>query len=431
MNTVRDTDVVIVGGGIVGAASAFFLAKRGARVALFEKGVVAGEQSSRNWGFVRIMGRDPFEVPLAIESVRLWQNLEAELGADLEWRQAGGLAVAGTEAGVAAYERWLDVGRQYQLPARVLSNREIREMLPGAEGSWPGALYNATDGQAEPAKVAPAFAEAARRLGASIVTGCAVDAIERTGGTVTGVLTEQGPVRATTVVCAAGAWSSRLLSGIGVAMPQLAIRGTVARTTPVRAIAGAGVWAPELAFRQRRDGTLNIVDGSFFDYDLVPATLRWAKDFRPMWDVFNKYIRFGVGAPLVEGLIGLVPGTARHDRPFRATRVLDPPARGERVANALAGLARVFPDIRDAAITRSWAGFIDMTPDMIPVIGPVPEAPGLVVASGFSGHGFMLGPIAGRLVSEVVLDGRASLDIAPFRLERFRDGTSLGPRPLI
>ena len=77
MNTVRDTDVVIVGGGIVGAASAFFLAKRGARVALFEKGVVAGEQSSRNWGFVRIMGRDPFEVPLAIESVRLWQNLEA------------------------------------------------------------------------------------------------------------------------------------------------------------------------------------------------------------------------------------------------------------------------------------------------------------------------------------------------------------------
>ena len=108
--------------------------------------------------------------------------------------------MAGTEAGVAAYERWLDVGRQYQLPARVLSNREIREMLPGAEGSWPGALYNATDGQAEPAKVAPAFAEAARRLGASIVTGCAVDSIERTGGTVTGVLTEQGPVRATTVV---------------------------------------------------------------------------------------------------------------------------------------------------------------------------------------------------------------------------------------
>ena len=431
MTAPREVDVVVVGGGIVGAASAYFLAKAGASVALFEKGVIAGEQSSRNWGFVRIMGRDPFEVPLAIASVEIWKGLEAELGVDLEWCQGGGMAVTGTEAGVAAYERWLDIARQYQLPTRILSNREIREALPGAEGTWPGALYNASDGQAEPARVAPALAEAARRLGAVVETGCAVETIVRTGGVVTGVVTEQGEVRARAVVVAAGAWSSRLLASVGIALPQLAIRGTVARTTPVRTIAAAGVWAPELAFRQRRDGTLNIVDGSSFDYDLVPATLRWARDFRPMWAVFNTYTRFGLGMPMVHGLAAMVPGNARHDHPFRATRVLDPPARPERVAKALAGLARVFPDIRDVQVTRRWAGAIDMTPDMMPVIGPVEGSAGLIAATGFSGHGFMLGPIAGRLVADLALGRRPSLDITPFRLERFRDGTSLGPRPLI
>src|SRR5688500_13283119 len=128
---------------------------------LFEKGDIACEQSSRAWGFVRITGRDPFEVPLAIESVRLWQELETELGSDLEWRQEGGLAVAGSEAGVGAYEKWLDVARQYQLPTRILSNREIREFIKGSEGNWPGALYTSIDGQAEPTKVAAAFARAA------------------------------------------------------------------------------------------------------------------------------------------------------------------------------------------------------------------------------------------------------------------------------
>lgn len=427
----RTADVIIVGGGIVGSATAYYLAKGGAKVVLLEKGEIACEQSSRNWGFVRQQGRDPFEVPLAIESTRIWQGLEAELGADLEWRQEGGLAVAGSEASVAAYERWLDVARQHQMPTRILSNRETRDLMKGAVGKWPGAMYTATDGQAEPAKAAPAFARAAKALGAEIETGCAADVIETAGGAVTGVRSEQGEVRARTVVCAAGAWSSRLLRTAGVALPQLAIRGTVSRTSAVRELTGAGVWAPELAFRQRRDGTLNIVDGGFFDYDVVPATLRWWRHFLPMWNIFGKSVKFGIGAPLARGLLDSVPGAARHDRPFRATRVLDPPPKPERIANALSGLRRVFPDLGEVSVTRSWAGYIDMTPDMIAVLGSVEAPSGLVVATGFSGHGFMLGPIAGRLTSEVILRGKASLDITPFRLSRFAEGTSMGPRPLI
>jgi glycine/D-amino acid oxidase-like deaminating enzyme len=214
-------------------------------------------------------------------------------------------------------------------------------------------------------------------------------------------------------------------------MPQLAMRGTVSRTSAVRELTGAGVWGPELAFRQRRDGTLNIVDGSFFDYDLVPAALRWGRDFLPLWKIFRKSLRFGVGAPLWHGLLGSVPGTAWHDQPFRTTRVLNPPPKPERIANAMSGLRRVFPNLRDVTVARSWAGYIDMTPDMIPVLGGVDTPRGLVLATGFSGHGFMLGPVAGRLTSEVILRGKPSLDITAFRLDRFADGTSLGPRPLI
>jgi glycine/D-amino acid oxidase-like deaminating enzyme len=211
----QTADVVIVGGGIVGSATAYYLAKGGAKVVLLEKGDIACEQSSRAWGFGRQQGRDPFEVPLAIESTRIWKGLEAELGADLEWRQEGGLSVAGTEAGVAAYEKWLDIARQHQLPTRLLSNREIRELMKGAEGNWPGAMYTSTDGQAEPTRVAAAFARAAGTLGAQIETGCAADAIETAGGAVIGVRGERGEVRASTVVCAAGAWSSRLLRTAG------------------------------------------------------------------------------------------------------------------------------------------------------------------------------------------------------------------------
>jgi glycine/D-amino acid oxidase-like deaminating enzyme len=428
----REVDVVVVGGGIVGAASAYYLAKGGAKVALLEKGTIACEQSSRNWGFVRVQGRDPFEIPLAIESVRLWQGLEAELGADLEWRQEGGLAVAANEASIAAYERWLEAARPFQLPTRIIGNREIRGILQGAQGTWPGAMYNPSDGQAEPAKVAPAFAEAARRLGAEVVAGCAFDAIDRAGGRVVGVRTERGEVRARTVVCAAGAWASRLLATIGVAMPQLAVRGTVARTGPVRAISGAGVWAPELAFRQRRDGTLNIVDGDGgIQHDVVPASLRWAREFSPLRKALGGHAKLAIGAPLVRGFIDLIPGTAGNRHPFRAVRINDPPARTTHVANAVAGLAKAFPDLGPVEVTRTWAGYIDLTPDFIPVLGPVADVPGLVIAAGMSGHGFMLGPVAGRIVADVALKGHTMLEIAPFRLSRFADGTSLGPRLVI
>src|SRR5215472_17145838 len=164
-------DVVIIGGGIIGTSAALFLAQKGVSVALCEKGYIAGEQSSRK------MGRDPREIPLIIESLRLWQGMNEMVEAETGFRQAGIMYLAETQAELTQFEAWLEHARQYQLDTRIISRSEAAELMPGLTGDWTGALYTASDGKAEPQRAAPAIAEAARRHGAAIVTQCAVRGI--------------------------------------------------------------------------------------------------------------------------------------------------------------------------------------------------------------------------------------------------------------
>jgi glycine/D-amino acid oxidase-like deaminating enzyme len=426
----READVVVVGGGIVGSATAYYLARRGLGVTLVERSEVAGEQSGRNWGFVRQQGRDPAEVPLMVEANRIWQGLERELGADIEWIQGGNIALAANEERLALFEEWLGTARQAGLDTRVLSPREVQEMLPGMVREWLGALYTASDGHAEPAKATQALADAAVKHGARLHPRCAAEAIETEGGRVSGVRTEAGTVRARTVVCAAGAWSARLLRPLGLRLPQRWVRATVARTTPAPPLSRAGVWGPAVAFRQRRDGTLNIAAGGAADHDVTLQSLRHARLFLPNYWKNRKLFRFHVGRPLLRDLTGLLPGSAARRRPATWDRGLEPTPNPAKVRRSLEELTKLYPSLGAIAITRSWAGYIDATPDAIPVIGEA-GPPGLIVATGFTGHGFAMGPIVGRLVSELVADGKPSLDLRPFRLSRFSEGGAGKPRSVL
>src|SRR5262249_3360376 len=178
----RRTDVVVVGGGIVGCATAYYLARRGVRVTLLERGEVAGEQSGRNWGFVRQQGRDPFEVPLMMESNRIWRGLERGLDADIEWTQGGNLALAATPERVALFEEWLGIARQAGLDTRLVSTREIQALLPGMAREWLAGLYTESDGHAEPTKATQSFAQAAGKHGADLPATCAVLGVETQSG---------------------------------------------------------------------------------------------------------------------------------------------------------------------------------------------------------------------------------------------------------
>ena len=169
-----EADVVVIGGGIVGASTALFLTEKGVSVALCEKGRVACEQSSRNWGWCRKMGRDLAEVPLAVESMRLWEGMNARTNAETGFRQTGVVYLCETAEEAARHEAWLAQAKAYQIDSRLIGTEEIDRLLPGSSRRWPAALYTPSDGCAEPEKATSAIANAAFRKGAAILERCAV-----------------------------------------------------------------------------------------------------------------------------------------------------------------------------------------------------------------------------------------------------------------
>ena len=421
-------DVVVVGGGIAGTASAWYLARRGLSVVVCEKGEVGAEQSTRNWGFVRQQGRDPAELPLMMECNRIWCGLERELNDDLEWIRAGNLVTFATEHERERWGEWAAFANAQGLDTRVLDRREVDAIVPENRMPILGAVYTPSDGQAEPRKVMPALRRAAEGRGVTFLTGCAVFAIDVEGGAVSGVTTERGRIRAPVVVCAAGVWSSRLLGFLDLGLPTVWIRGSVARTTPVPVVSHAATWSG-VAFRQRRDGSMNVATRSA-DHDVIIDSILAFPRFRSSFRQHGRNLRLHLRKLFFQTLAGRFSQDA-FARELVRHRTLDPEPNRAVLDEVLARIREVIPQAAGARIERTWAGYIDMTPDLLPVIDRLDAPDGLVLATGLSGHGFGMGPIVGRLVSELVVDGRASMDLSAFRFARFTDGSELVPHTVV
>jgi glycine/D-amino acid oxidase-like deaminating enzyme len=419
-------DVVVIGGGIVGVATAFFLAQRGVSVAVCEKGRIAGEQSSRNWGFCRQQRRDPRELPLIVESLRLWRGLDAAIEGDTGFRQAGVMHLADDEATEAYSAWWLEQAKLYQLDSRMVRGAELEKLLPGAAHKWRSGLLTASDGRAEPHKAAPAIATAVRRRGGAVLTQCAVRGIETAGGRVSAVVTENGAIACGAVVLAGGAWSRLFCRSLGLSLPQLWVRASVMRTSPVSDGPEVSTWASNgFAFRKRLDGGYTVAHGGLNDIDLGPANLKYFREFWPALRTRRAYFRLRLGRRFLAELAE--PSRWRLDAPspFEAVRVLDPAPSRDILDEAAASLRAAFPAFRDAAIAEQWAGYIDATPDGVPVISPVEAQPGFFIATGFSGHGFGIGPGAGRLMADLVTGAAPVVDPTPYRFARFSDGSKI------
>jgi glycine/D-amino acid oxidase-like deaminating enzyme len=423
-------DVVVIGGGIIGTSTALFLAQKGIRTVLCEKGHIAGEQSSRNWGWCRKMGRDPRELPLIIESLRLWQSMNEMVEAEIGFRQAGIMYLAETQTELGQLEAWLEHARQYQLDTRIIGRAEAAELMPGLTGNWAGALYTASDGKAEPQRAAPAIAEAARRRGAAILTHCAVRGLETAGGRVAAAVTEKGRIACDTVVLAGGAWCRLFCGNLGIELPQLKVRATVMRTEPFEGGPEISASGGLFGFRKRMDGGYTVATLGVRTIDLVPDHFRLFFDYLPAVRLHWKKLRFRVGSRWIEEWRMPRHWGLEETSPFEVVRVLDPEPDRFVVDRARAATAAAFPVFRNAVVAESWAGMIDVMPDAIPVISPVDSLPGLVIATGFSGHGFGIGPGAGKLVADMVAGDPTLVDPAPFRLTRFSDGSNPRPHPL-
>lgn len=426
-NFPKEVDVAVIGAGIIGVCTAYELAKKGHSVALIEKGVVAGEQSCRNWGWVRQQNRDLHELSLAVLSVKRWDELGREVQRDLGFRQEGSLACTDDPATLAKWEKWIKSAARQGYHSEVLTAAQAKERSPGTTTRWLGGIWSPTGSRAEPSMAAPAIAEGAKALGVSLQQNCAVRGLEIANGAVKGVWTERGLIRASSVVAAGGAWTSRLLRRYGIDLPVANIGATAMHTKPIARILPEGTFAaPGFAMRRRVDGGYTVAVPGYGSLNIAPQSLRYATRFYQMYRAkIAKKISYRLNSSFWNG--PEAAGSWHNDEisPFEKIRVLDPAPERWLVDRALANLKKEFPALSGAEIATSWGAYIDTSPDLVPVISTVDQVSGLVIASGFSGHGFGIGTGAGILASQLVTGERPCVDPTAYRLSRFSDGSAI------
>lgn len=420
-------DVVVIGAGIVGSSTAYELARKGLSVALLEKGIVAGEQSGRNWGWVRSQNRDFHELPLAMYSLRRWGELGDELGADLGFRRTGCLYVTKDPNELARWEIWSQQARLMGFHNESLTQTQAQDRMKGSTTRWVGGIWSPTDGRGEPGMAAPAIVEGAKALGVSVHQNCAVRGLDIANGQVKGVWTERGLIRADAAVLAGGAWSSRFLRRHGIDLPVANIEGTALRTTPAPEVVEAGcVTGAGYALRRRLDGGYTISVPGHGVVNLAPQGIRYAAKFREMMKAkIAKKIKYRLNGHFFNGPDAWGSWDFDKASPFEKTRIMDPAPQQDLVDEAIRALVADFPVLKGIGVAGAWAGLIDTSPDLVPVVGNPAEVRGLTIATGFSGHGFALGPGAGRLASQLATNDNPFVEIDAYRVNRFSDGSAI------
>ncbi len=424
----EEVDAVIIGGGVIGVFSALYLARLGKRVLICEKGRIAGEQSSRNWGWIRQHGRDRAELPVMMQSLRLWREADSETNGQCGVFTVGTHYLASTGPEMAEHESWLSIARDHGLDTRVLSSNEISDMFSGqADYPWVGGTCTPNDARGEPWVAVPAVARLARAAGALIREDCAVRALDMAAGRIQGIVTEHGRVACEQVVLAGGAWSSLFARRHGIDIPQLSVRATVAQTAQLPEFFAGNAVDEQLALRRRADGGYSLALGDRNGVYLGPDALRHFRTYIPLLRKSWRGIDLGARAPAGFPDAWGTPRDWAEDResPFEGTRVLEPAPDRAEVSSMIDRFVKRFPGIGQPEILNCWAGMIDAMPDAVPIVDRVPAIAGLVVATGMSGHGFGIGPGFGRIVARMVAGEDAEHDLERFRFARFSDGSPL------
>lgn len=411
-------DVVVIGGGIVGVFTAYYLVCRGLKVVLVEKGLIGAEQSSRNWGWCRQQNRDARELPLSTKSLNLWDRFAAETGEDTGFRRCGLLYLSDNERELEGWARWRDFARTVGVTTFMLSSTEATERGKATGKPWKGGVFSSSDGTADPSKAAPAVARAIISAGGVVLQNCAARGIETSGGRLSAVITEKGTIRTKVAVLAGGAWASSFCNNLGVRFPQASVRSSILSVEPVEGLPDA-LHTTEVSTTRRADGGYTLAISGRARVDVTAQQLRFARYFVPMFA--RRWRNLAPG-----GVEGWRSGheTLRRWRldertPMERMRILDPAVDEGTISEILRRARNLLPGLAKAKIASRWAGYIDSTPDGVPAIGEVPNIPGFILAAGFSGHGFGIGPGAGHLIADVITGQTPLVDPGPYKPERF------------
>lgn len=412
-------DCVIIGAGIVGVSAAYWLARAGQRVLLLEKGRVGAEQSSRNWGWCRQQNRDARELSLSTRSLELWEEMMVDIGEDLGFRRCGLLYLSDDEAEIERWAAWGRFATGEGVDTRMLSAAEAAERGAATGRGWKGGVWSPSDGTADPARAAPLIAKGVMQHGGTVVQSCAARGLEMSGGAVSGVITEQGTVRTNAVVIAGGAWSASFLHQLDVSFPQVSVRSSILSVAPAVVELPPALHTAAVSVTRRSDDGHTLAVSGQANIDPTPGMLANARHFFPMFAKRRQSLRRG-------GLQGWRAGfdTRRKWRldaetPMERVRILDPRPSRALLEETTARARRLLPALRNVSVQAQWAGYIDSTPDGVPVIDADIGVPGLVLAAGLSGHGFGVGPGVGHLVADLLLNREPIADVAHYRLARF------------
>ena len=366
-------EVIIIGGGVIGCATAYYLAKEGTSVIVLEGSDHIGNGgSSRNGGGVRQSGRDPRELPLAMYGIRnLWPHLSEELETDCEYHQDGNLRLGKTEKHREILEGLADRARACGLDVRMIDGDEVRRINPHLSHEVTVASWCPTDGHANPLTTTLGFYKMARRLGARFITGEPVTELRTVKGKIRKVITPNNVYEGEQVLVAAGLHSREILGTVGIDVPM---DGSLLEALVTEAE------APMF------DQMLGTADADFYGHQ-------------------TKHGSFVFG-----GSSGLEPFYKDNGTPVTSSRTAPCICRG---------IMKYFPELADAKIVRTWAGWSDRSADGVPVLGAVDEIPGLYAACAFTGHGFGISPAVGDQLAKLIRIGSTDVDLSPLRYDRF------------
>ena len=367
-------EVVIIGGGIIGCASAYYLAKKGCSVIVLEGSDDIGNGgSSRNGGGVRQSGRDPRELPMVMWGIKnLWPNLSEELGVDVEYTQKGNLRLGKTEAHLKILQGLTDKAKACGLDVRMIDAKEVKEINPYLSDAVIGASWCPTDGHANPLTATLGYYKKARELGVQFISGEPVEKILKIKGKARKVVTPNNCYEGEKILVAAGYESRAITASVGIDIPMQPIKMECLVTE-----------AQPYMFEQM----LGTAEADFYGHQTKHGSFVFGGSTG--LEVYNK-------------------------------------DNGKNISNSLGasctcrGIMKYFPALSDAKIVRSWTGYIDECADKIPVISPGEEVPGLYLACGFTGHGFGIAPGAAYNIAEMLTDGTPTVDMKEFRYDRFK-----------
>ncbi|HZP94720.1 MAG TPA: FAD-binding oxidoreductase [Candidatus Limnocylindria bacterium] len=381
---------VIVGGGVVGAAIAYFLAERREKgVVLLERDELGSGTSKGGLGGIRHQFADELDVRLSMLATKLWRSFDELTGARHDFQQRGYLFLANTDEGLDQLRAAMPLYERAGVNVEMVDRVTIRDLVPGIRvDDLRGGRFGAEDGYGDPLQALAGFAAFAQLMGVTLRERAPVRELIRAGDRVTGVRVGDDEIAADRVALATGCWTAPLAATAGIAVPIWPYRRSIMGSQPI----------PQLA--------------------TAPMVVEWESGFhfRPK----GKAVLFAMPNLTTDGRVEKGPGSPPPSYPGEFAP-LDVPAPLEPWVRARAAWRH--PAFARVEIRSSWSCYYEMTPDDHPIVGAVPGVDGLYIAAGFSGHGFMHAPATAQLVVEQMLDGRAhTLDIADLSLERFQSG---------